>query len=1022
MAQCPFPDIELFEFTESQLTPVAYCNPVELELDFTIHADETCDSMQTASVTIHLFLDKYLGESRFEIIGSAPSLTFTLLPTPVVIGPNTYDHYTAVTSVPLVTSQHFDFQLLTDASYVNRDHAHCQVQVNSNSEITDFDPAEAPIFSYLAYIVGDPDSTLSTEVELDDIAIGVSNGGILTAAESMTRKQAVVINNVLVINQDYWISHGSRFAIKEGGAIVIKSPYTLTIETAPIDGAPWVLGCDAMWDRIEVESGASLVLSGAAILDGTNAITVQGGATVNIEGSDLVNNKIGVYKPYGTSDATINISSTTIGVNSTGLLPPNAGSPSTQGVFINHQTTPVLLTGNTYLNLQLGVNAQNSNAISTGETFTDIPGAGIYMGSDGLHGLTQSGGTFDNVRVAIEGRNINIVSSYNQMDNVSHGYRLYNGKTRSFDIHDNTINADNFGVLMFNWNAFGTSSIADNEINIAGPTSPDAAGIRMAGMPHFTGEVVSGNVISIQGAKKGIDLQDCVRIFAIDNAIIKQDVGQFWDGIGVQGGVFVFPYCNNIRGGNIGGTQRGISISQATNVRPSCNTIDSTLTGIRYDGANLRADVRANSFNSHNNGLEVGATGILGAQHFRGNRWVDSLLNADGLVHFGGSGLAQLSQFTVNTNEGSSFGTSADPANFLVDDDSLSNLNCSGGQYGCTSPPKPTELDDFDESDCAIAIALDTMAAASYPAAERWTAKRQLYRSLMEVADSISYLDDCLEDFYNTADTTTVGQFEQLRKDMLELFQPHDSTRQTFDDNYTEWNGLSSELITVMDGLLDTTISSQDSTVLAAQQDSLLQEITNVSHVQDSLDQLFQADWTADASALLSVNTAITATHLWEHNQRNYNRVWLQMVANDQAEPDSNQMDALLYIAYQCPFAGGEAVYQARALLGEGYAYDDSTLCAPVLPLIKKHVETTPNFTAYPNPGQHYVVVELEEVARDRGTVTLTDLLGRTIQSQTINDGDQQIYLFLDAVPAGMYHLTVSIDSKASSRLFSIVK
>ena len=173
---------------------------------------------------------------------------------------------------------------------------------------------------------------------------------------------------------------------------------------------------------------------------------------------------------------------------------------------------------------------------------------------------------------------------------------------------------------------------------------------------------------------------------------------------------------------------------------------------------------------------------------------------------------------------------------------------------------------------------------------------------------------------------------------------------------------------------------------------------------------------------ILSANTAITATHLWEHNQRNYNRIWLQMVADTLAEPDSNQAATLLYIAYQCPFAGGEAVYQARALLGEGYAYDDSTLCAPVMPLVRKDKETAPNFTAYPNPGQNYVVVELEEVARSKGIVLLTDLLGRKVKLQLINDGDQQFYLMLDAVPSGMYHLSVSLEGKVSTRLFSIVK
>ena len=1031
LSQC-LPAVLLFEFSSENLFPISACHTVQLDLRLVTETYPECPSDPVVD-TVHLYFKKR---------NPSGNLNFTLLddnfPNPLVyvgdtiIGAlGTYNHYRTVDTLSPDAVYDFWVTMSTDIENDFIDpQVMCEIEVTTGGtpETTGrFQPSNVVDATVVDFIVGSPGAPSGTETLLSAIAKGFANGGMLTPPQSESQRQNVVVHNTLVIDTSYSIVLGSIFALAEGASIKVSTGVSLNIAQLPTvsTAMPLITTCDeAMWDRIELEADATLTINGAVVEQGDEAVVITGGgATLNISNTNMLNNRIHVHKEYGTGNAdAINISGTSMVTNSADMLSPNTGNTNTQGVFINNQTTPVMLQGNTYQNLLLGVNAQNTNVVSTAETYIDLTGAGIYMGSDALHTLTQSNGTFDNTRVAIEGRNINLISSGNQMDNISHGYRLYNGKSRSFDIHDNTINASNFGVLMFNWNAFGTAAIADNEINIASPTAPDAAGIRMAGMPHVTGEVVSGNTITINGAKKGIDFQDCVRIFAIDNEIIKQDAGQFWDGIGVQGGVFVFPYCNNIRGGNIGGTQRGISISQATNVRPSCNTIDSTLMGIRYDGANLRADVRANSFNSHNNGLEVGATGILGPQLFRGNRWVDSLLIADGLVHFGGEDLATLSKFTVNTNEGSSFGTSADPANFIDDNPNQSNLNCSGGQFGCTSPPNPTELDDFGETDCAIAIALDTMAASSYPAAERWTAKRQLYRSLMEVADSITYLDECLEDFYNTEDTTTVGQFEQLRKDMLALFQPSGGNLQTFNQNYTEWNGLGGQLNAVLAELRDTNTNSQDSLLLMTQRDSLLQEMADVSHVQDSLDQLFQTAWIAGATALLSVNTAITATYIWEHNQRNFNRVWLQMVANDQAAPDSNQMDALLYTAYQCPYAGGEAVYQARALLGEGYAYNDSTLCAPVLPLIKKHVETTPSFTAYPNPGQHYVVVELEEVAQHRGTVTLTDLLGRTIRSQTINDGDQQVYLLLDAVPAGMYHLTVSIDSKASSRLFSIVK
>ena len=133
--------------------------------------------------------------------------------------------------------------------------------------------------------------------------------------------------------------------------------------------------------------------------------------------------------------------------------------------------------------------------------------------------------------------------------------------------------------------------------------------------------------------------------------------------------------------------------------------------------------------------------------------------------------------------------------------------------------------------------------------------------------------------------------------------------------------------------------------------------------------------------------------------------------------------NSLLSIAYQCPYAGGEAVYQARALLSEDLVYDDSTLCnSGSQQLIRQNSETGLSFTAYPNPGKDYVIVELEKEANGTGVLTLSDMLGRVMQIQAITEGDQQVFLLLDVVPAGLYHLSVELGDQTATHLYSIVK
>lgn len=170
-------------------------------------------------------------------------------------------------------------------------------------------------------------------------------------------------------------------------------------------------------------------------------------------------------------------------------------------------------------------------------------------------------------------------------------------------------------------------------------------------------------------------------------------------------------------------------------------------------------------------------------------------------------------------------------------------------------------------------------------------------------------------------------------------------------------------------------------------------------------------------------NAAITTSHLWEQNQQQYNQVWLEMIANDQELPDQTQVTTLLSIAYQCPYAGGEAVYQSRALLGEGHAFDDSTLCnSAALPLVKQPAETVLDFHVFPNPANAFFTVELAEEAATAGTAVLTDLLGRTVAAQDFRESTREFFLIVGQVPAGRYLLTVEVDGERTTKPISIIK
>ena len=132
----------------------------------------------------------------------------------------------------------------------------------------------------------------------------------------------------------------------------------------------------------------------------------------------------------------------------------------------------------------------------------------------------------------------------------------------------------------------------------------------------------------------------------------------------------------------------------------------------------------------------------------------------------------------------------------------------------------------------------------------------------------------------------------------------------------------------------------------------------------------------------------------------------------------------LTAIANTCPRRGGQAVYQARALLNDQAVYDDGLLCAPPSPLKKPEVPlpTELTFKLYQNPANGYTIVELGKKASEDGTVSLTDALGRVMLTQNFEEGDDSIIIFLDELPVGLYQLNVKAGKLSSTQLLSNLK
>ena len=165
-------------------------------------------------------------------------------------------------------------------------------------------------------------------------------------------------------------------------------------------------------------------------------------------------------------------------------------------------------------------------------------------------------------------------------------------------------------------------------------------------------------------------------------------------------------------------------------------------------------------------------------------------------------------------------------------------------------------------------------------------------------------------------------------------------------------------------------------------------------------------------------------TKSYELNQKEYNKVFLEMIINDLSEPDQNHRATLWGIAALCPYAEGEAVYQSRALLGDlTTAYDDVSICnsIPQGRAIKPEI-TDFDFKVYPNPSNGYAFVELEKETKSNGKVTITNNLGQVIWAQDFGEGTKTVLLLVENIPSGTFYLNVQIGTKTKTELFTNLK
>ena len=872
----------------------------------------------------------------------------------------------------------------------------------------------------------------------------VANGGLgeLELPPGNTQ-QDVVVNGTLVIDTDYSFIGQSRLYM--GPNATIRVADNLTGNTFTLIDMTSVRGCQSLWNGIEVENNATLEIDGSTdqstpgrveIRDATNAVVAKDGSTVMVNNARFQDNVIGITSPASAgSPADVNFTVTDNIFEGSGF-----GAMPLAGVVPNDLENVLVLQDNVYQNMSFGILSTNSSIFSDQESFLNLASNGINTVSDSDHFLFQLGlgessqtPTFDQVPYGIVSRNVSVGSENNFMKDVFTGYSFRHGTFKNIQLLNNTIDAESNGMTFTDWRPI-EMVVDDNTINVNGSSVYESGILNNLLVGQLFGEaaVFSNNEINLQGAVNGVHSTSSGVVIYQGNTINLLNA-QPYDGFNMDASFINLMDCNTVVGTDANNLQAGFNFALSALNFVNCNATDNMRQGIFINGDNNPTIMQGNSFGDHFHGLQIGDPqindpnfpganlgGITGVQSHHGNTWDGTYSNGtEGAGHYGSQQQILESQHKVDDTDGPNLVTdepTGQPVSlFFIEEGNT--FSCPG-----SCPPPINDFNDDDISETDKRIADGTLVPNAFADGQGWTAKRKLYRRLLNDPSLISAAPE-ITTFYNTEANTTVGKFESLHRSIEALFELDDFTVGQKKTDLQNIRSKAGQLLAVEQQLANDPDPQQEAALLS-QQTTLQQDISTLIDAQTLENGTLKSNRISTAAQLLATNNAIFTANSYELNQKEYNKVFLEMIVNDQSEPDQNQRVTLLGIASLCPYAEGEAVYQSRALLGDvTTTYDDVAICNAVpRPRIEMPENTQVDFMVYPNPSNGYVFVELDKEAHAEGTAKVTNSLGQLLMTQDFAEGTKIVLVLLEDLPSGNYFLNVKTGSKTSTKMFSILK
>jgi hypothetical protein len=339
--------------------------------------------------------------------------------------------------------------------------------------------------------------------------------------------------------------------------------------------------------------------------------------------------------------------------------------------------------------------------------------------------------------------------------------------------------------------------------------------------------------------------------------------------------------------------------------------------------------VRGNNFNTHTTGLQLGYFGAggayIGTQNRTGNLWdLGEIPTGEfGGINHGNQGDISKSRFLVPGTMGANQEyPDVDPSpGWFVEFNAGTSFTCSTTCSFPSSggvPPRVVETDV--PTDLDYYIVTGTLSDNEDMA---WKGDYRLYRKLLRQPAMEQY-DTLFASFLTARATLPAGKLAYIAEVRAKLFAL-DSLDQITDADYRTDIAQQTENLRILDSLIQVEVSIDT----AAYNTLVLQKASNEANYTaflEDIDSLRQLQ----IAALLTLNSGVGTSMVCVANHGLVNNILLNMLANGDDAPSPTNLAILAAIAEMCPIEGGDAVYEARAIVERltGETYDDAVLCA----------------------------------------------------------------------------------------------